>query len=223
MATYNQPFVRLTWGGTFDGEEEIWTNNLSIVGVNGTLPAVWTAETIPTAITTAIGAFHSAAASQISSRAKLAWVKVATIGIDGKYQTEAVTYDYPTPVAGGSAGSVETTRSLAVSLKTQFPRGLAANGRFYIPGFNATVGTNGRVTTANATGLLGTATTLINALNVAFDAAITESVKVGVTAFAEVNPRQAVATSIRIGDVVDSQRRRKNKMLETYVSGPVAP
>ena len=220
-SNYDFPFIRLTWGGTFDGEEEIWSNNLSLVP-DGNFPVYWDDATVSPQIIAAVNAWHTSDGAGISNRCKLAWIKIANIRTDGTYGDEPFIYDFPTPVSGGSIGSIETTRSLAVSFKTQFARGKAANGRFYIPAFNENVSTNGRLATATQENVLEAAVLFIDAINAALEPAIAGSARVGVTANAEVAPRHAVATTVRVGDVIDSQRRRKNKMLENYVSDVLA-
>lgn len=217
--SYAHQFVRLTWGGTFDGEEEIWTNNLSIINPDADLPFALT--TVPTSIVTVIQTWHENGDAGITSRAKLAWIKLAAIKTDGTYVDEAVLYDFPAPIAGGSLGSVETTRSLAVSFKTSYVRGKAANGRFYIPGFNEAVGTNGRLTGTTQGNVLGAAQAFLVDLNVAVGTDISPDAVIGVTSYAETGARSARIDEVRIGDVIDGQRRRKNKMLENYVSSSV--
>jgi hypothetical protein len=217
---YPTQFIRLTWGGGFQAEEEQWSNGLNFASPSGFVNSEFQAlgDVLPL-IGTIIQAWHTNPDAGISNRCTLEWVKIALIGTNTSYAEEAIEYQYIAPVAGGSTGAIETQRSLAVSFKTAVRRGPASNGRFYIPAYRLGVGSDGRVTTSDQTDLLAAALVFIADLNDEISNVLpTTSLHV---MSAQGSGHQEPVTSIRVGNVIDSQRRRKNKMIETYVSGPL--
>jgi hypothetical protein len=215
------PFIRISWGGSFDGEEEIWSNNLNFSELGSQDPdAADVLSRVNTEVSAAIQAFHTNVDVGISNRCRLEWIKYAIIGSDFKYIGDAAVYDFPTPINGGSTGSIETQRSLAVSFKTAVTRGPSSNGRFYIPAYRLGVGTNGRVTTTDQEDLLAAAITFVDDLNFAVHGA---GYPAHLSVVSQVNGGSfSWVEKVRIGDVIDSQRRRKNKMKEIYVEGNLA-
>ena len=221
MAYYTS-FLKITWGGTFEAEEEVWTNGLnfadqSIVPMN--LEETFD-ETI-TDVAAAIQAWHTNVDTGISNRCRLEWVKYALIATDGKYLVDPFVYDYPTPINGGSTGAIETQRSLALSFKTPNTRGPASNGRIYVPAFRLGVGINGRLATTDQEDFVAAGKVFIDAINAAVSGrpdvlrvAVVSKVGAGTSSY---------VTSVRAGDVIDSQRRRKNKMREVYAELPIVP
>ena len=216
--TYESPFVRLTWGGSFEAEEEQWSNGLSIAQPGGITQAQ--KEFLAVGINTLAGIiedWHINVDAGISNRCRLEWVKIALIDEEGHYIGDADEYQFLVPVNGGSTGAIETQRSLAVSFKTAVRRGPASNGRIYIPAFRIGVATDGRLSTADQTDCLAAALIFIADINSEVDSVLpTAAVSV---VSAQGSGAQEPVTSIRVGNVIDSQRRRKNKMIETYVSG----
>lgn len=118
------------------------------------------------------------------------------------------------PVAGSGACTKPPQCALVVSLLTGRP-GRSYRGRFYWPAITQAMTASGKWGGTSTT-------TLANA----FKALLLESVAgVGtgeqamrvVVASAATGDLTAVS-SVRVGDVVDTQRRRRDKMVETYAS-----
>lgn len=217
---YLAPFMKVTWGGTFDGEEEIWTNGLNFPIGDGVEadPQVVLDATI-TNVAATIQAWHTNSDTGISNRCRLEWIKYATIGTDGRYIGDAAIYDYPAPVNGGSPGSIETQRSLCLSFKTAERRGAGANGRIFVPAFRLGVATNGRLGTSDQADFLAAGRTFILNMNTEIQPGLPGS---AVSVMSNVGSgSEHEVLRVRVGDVIDSQRRRKNKMLENYIENTV--
>lgn len=163
---------------------------------------------------TAVKAFHTAVNSQISARALLNSVKLNHLGVDGRYSSpntnEAVFADL------GGAGAANSTPAnqiaVVVSTITGVSRGLAHRGRFYAPIPCFPVADDGRFSPNNMLDLKATANTLVTALN-----AITAEYQVAVMSRKTGGATSRNVTGIEIGLVPDTQRRRRNNLVEDYV------
>jgi hypothetical protein len=150
-----------------------------------------------------------------SEHAKLEWVKIALIGTDGKYIGDPLVKDESTPVSGGRLGVMYPQLATAVSLRTDKKRGPGAYGRFYAP-LALPIGNDGRVTESVADTFVqfmqsfldGINTDLAN-LDMDNDIFLGNVSKVG-------SGSQDAITGVFVGNLVDTQRRRRNKLQEQY-------
>lgn len=166
---------------------------------------------------------------------RLTEVKVAHIGTDGKYwnNTDSSSY-FPTPTAGatGPTGRVVPQATMAVTLTTAKPRGLASKGRFYPPpcAYMLPELADGRVLSANATSLANAVKEFINSLN---SYSLVGNVSVysrgkGVPAYDPAHNRIEYTypndgavehvTGVEVGRVIDTQRRRRRQLAEARVA-----
>lgn len=162
---------------------------------------------------------------------RLTELKVARIGVDGKYPPGEASYShfYLPPIAGmtGKPAGMTAQDTTAVTLTTAVPRGLASKGRIYLPPHaQALPGADGLVPAATIEPVLQSMRTLINAINanaVVGNVAIFSRGR-GVPAYdAEHNrieytyPNPGafnVVTGVAMGRVVDTQRRRRRQLTE---------
>lgn len=217
---YPHAIVRLTFGGKIY-KDEIWSNSLHL-GRPGTAAGDGSGKDKTSTVNGVRDAlntwFHSVEAG-ISQEATLEWFKIAVIGADGKYINDALVFDYDTPVTGGySSSSMDCApqNTLVLTLTTGSSRGLAKMGRIYPP-LNAHPGSsNGRDTTANAQ--MNAFVSLLQELNAVFlDEAAFGSIEVVVAS----NVREgkiSPVTGVKVGDVIDTQRSRRNALRENYVT-----
>lgn len=115
------------------------------------------------------------------------------------------------PNAGATVGIPQA--SLAVSLTTTLSRGLASKGRIYLP-TSAPISADGRTSDAYINGMLPPTKTMFLALN------STNTGKVVVYSGVRGQTTQQV-TGLRVGHVVDTQRRRRRNLLEDYLFMPL--
>lgn len=211
---FNGEHFYLQWGGTLPGGDE-WSCGLRMAPTpaagNGGL-ANDVALTASTA--NVVQAFHATASSMISPRALLTYSKFNVIKVDGHYKDnltqEHVFANIP---GGGNAGFTPPNQiALAISLTTGFARGPAHRGRFYMPLPTLMVGATGTIAAADRNTIKASATTnLITALN-----AISPNLAVAVMSRKLGNNGSHFVTGVEIGLVLDTQRRRRNKLAEAY-------
>jgi hypothetical protein len=164
---------------------------------------------------------------------RLTELKVARIGTDGLYPSGQTSYShfYLPPIAGGASppSGMLAQGTICVTLTTTLPRGLASKGRVYLPpSWLYTTGTDGLIAAAKATQIAKSMQRLINAINantLVGNVAIYSRGK-GVAAFDATHKRveytypnpgaSNVVTGVRVGRVIDTQRRRRRSLAETY-------
>lgn len=144
-------------------------------------------------------------------------VKLAPIGTDGKYIPSEIAYiKEGTPVTGAGTGGEPWPPqcAVAITLRTAIPRGRASRGRFYLPGMQGTIGTDGRLGAGRPATILSPLVTFIQGLN-----AVTDLGQVQV--MSKVAGERATVTAIECGNVVDTQRRRRRQLVEARVSATI--
>lgn len=219
---YAHKVVRVTLAGTMFNGVENWSTGffLGKKDADAAAPTQAAADAVRTAWTT----FMSASSSGISSAYKFTSCKLASMGADGKTIDDEVVYSYPTgTVSGGNNGAILPPQcAVVVTLTSARPRGRASKGRMYLPGIVGPVSSDGKV---GAT-LMGTMPpalqTFFNALDGSIDIADSlilasrgEGLGGGLLA------QNDWVTGIRVGDVIDTQRRRRNGLTEVYTTLPV--
>lgn len=207
---YPANFLRLVANGTlYTVERFSWS--LSLIG-NGVAPTE-----VPPAVISAVTAFHGG--QQVTSvPARLTDIKLNLIGTDGRYvsQTDTVQHDLPTPVQGTSGARHPAQIAQAITLRTGVRRGLASNGRFYLPLPAGELATDGRVEPVNAELLAEAAQTLVESLNAAMD-----GWRVGVVSNVGAGAARPV-TAVGVGRVLDTIRSRRSSIPEGHVELPIA-
>lgn len=218
--TYPHNFLRLQVGGSLYGVEQFsWSLSLADWELNSE-PSTPPTE-VPQGIIDAVVAFHTN--TWVSNVAKIEFIKLNEIGVDGRYVSDdtTVVHDFATPVAGAGANTGTWPQlSVAVSLLTEAKRGLAHRGRFYPPAIMA-VPAAGKISAGLPLTVANAATMMINAINASipeYDVVVASGVRGG--AFRRVS-------QVVVGDVIDTQRRRRTSIPEVYtpaaspvVSGP---
>ncbi len=157
--------------------------------------------------------FHTSVAMGIAAEVVLKEVKFAKINALGKYEEEP----YIAPVAlgagagGGSRLPIQST--MVVSLTTD-RRGATGRGRFYVPGVTFSIGDNWAYNAGNLPAARQAAADLINAIN------NRPGVDAGFPSWEVVVASSkgylSKVTGVRVGNLPDTQRRRKNGLTETY-------
>lgn len=147
----------------------------------------------------------------ISQNARLAWVKLNRIGVDGRYVREQTNlFEFETPSAGGVGTNAHPPNvALAVTFMTNVNRGLANRGRIYLPAPAIAVGSTGLIAAADADRVNAGMATLLTDLNtdVGLGAAIVAS--------KERSGASRLITGTRVGRVLDTMRSRRAQLDET--------
>lgn len=150
------------------------------------------------------------------------FVSANVIGKDGNYLSKTRSYrrDF-TRKPGTAAESLPGDVSLAVTLNTAARRGRASKGRVFLPPPAKTALSGGRVTpTVRDAAGQGIAQLVKNIGNApGLDATLGWSTVAIMSELGE-GTTNAV-TSVRVGDLFDTQRRRTNNMREVYTTYPI--
>jgi hypothetical protein len=206
---FSSAHLYLQWGGVLPGGDD-WSCGLRIAPTGGT--AIAYSDAMLTACAAAVAAFH--ANGELSPRALLQFTKLNVIGTDGRY-TEEVTHEHVHANVGGGGLDTRTPPNqvaLAISLTTGVSRGPAHRGRFYMPLPAIQVASDGLIPTDARDVVVIAAQGFLASLNAAQPAGQSVAVmsrKLGSAAHRPV-------TGIQVGRVLDTQRRRRNKLAESY-------
>lgn len=147
----------------------------------------------------------------LSGSAVLQTVTAQYIGVSDTVEAQAVA-DISKVGTGGLSKTYPT--AVVCSLSTGLP-GASKRGRFYWPALGCTIGNNGRLQSVTHPELLAVGFKAL--LNGIATAAGAESAIVPVVYSPTLGTYQRVI-SVRVGDVPDAQRRRRDKMQENYSS-----
>jgi len=215
------PHLRFTLSGTLGGVGsafEVFSYGLCMAQPNGFQQD---ADFINDAMNDLL-AFHSRPASAIQANARVRKITCAAINPDGSWTGGKPLLERVVDVAGGvgSAGSnlVHPPQiAWAMSLMTATP-GARGRGRFYLPLPAVPVLPTGLVGTTQTQETATSVVTLINALNNS-PGVDTNRMHVVVASSYGLN---SVVTGVRVGQVLDTIRTRRNALLEAYVQSATA-
>jgi len=206
-------------GSCFNGAE-VWTTGffLGTEGADAAAPTTTNADNIATAWQT----FFTGVNTKISNVYKTHRIKIATINVNGSTDLSSVkTHDYSPDITGNNSGAYQAAQvSLVGTLKSSIVHGKASHGRMYLPGVAAVIANDGRLTASDRDGI-----------GLAFKTFIT-SVRgySGMCGFPILIAKGGVLTppaqskyvySVRMGNVFDTQRRRRNGLSETYYDAAI--
>jgi hypothetical protein len=209
-----QPHVLVAWGGPMGSSGEIWGNTLRCGGY-----ADYDETSLQAAcdgwLGSLISSYISASASNFTTEVQLEYVKANRVGPDGKYVDPTTAVHFYDTMPHGSAGSITWPYqvSMVASLRTAVKRGAGTHGRLYLPSQAWTMSSNGEVsdtvTDSVASGVNGLLQSMIDNAN-----------PLPVYVYSRSGPFNQV-TDVLCGSVPDTQRRRRNALVETYVDYPL--
>jgi hypothetical protein len=221
--SYLHKVNRVTLFGTAYGGLEEWTTGFFLGSETGdaTAPIEAGAQAIRDAWLT----FWNTGNNNISEQWRFSGVKIATINQDGSTDKDSVVYSHVAiPDPGPKVGvGLPPQISLVASLLAAPGTGVARKGRMYLPGVAENISTNGKLTSTTPLSLANTLATFFNSVNADFnvgDRVILASK--GPKPQPSFGLNRPVET-LRVGDVYDTQRRRRNQLVEAYVQATVNP
>lgn len=201
---FPQGVGKLTFSGTH-AVDETFSFGFHIV------PIVMTDELMDE-IEGVIGGYFGAPSWKVSSNCALTEIKYAQLDVDGRYASDDQPFvrEVNPPKLGGSAGPYVPQASMVVTLETAKRRGLAHEGRFYMPPTTLQAGANGQIVAGDQDALGAAVKNFLAALNDVLSPSyvvVASSVRGGA-----IN----AVTGIRVGAVIDTQRRRRKNIPENY-------
>jgi len=214
---YAHTVNRITLSGTmFSGAEE-WSTGF-FLGQEGSDAQEITQAGLDQ-IRDAWAAFFNHSFSYISSSYRFTQAKSALIDTTGHTITSSVKYSYPTGNVIGSAlsGTLPPQCALVVTLLSDRPRGIASKGRMYLPGFAGGITGSGKVDSGVIGGIATNLKTFFDSF--ANDADVPDQLILAGKAKSALlagTAQNDYVETIRVGDVVDTQRRRRNGLAEAY-------
>lgn len=221
---YLHRFTRVTISGTaFNGAEE-WSTGFNIgeVDADATMPD----QALADLVRDEWRAFMIKADSNISAVYEATLVKVSSIGVDGKSNAADTVYaNFPVVTKGVNGERHPAQIALVATLLGVPARGVASKGRMYLPGVFAGVGLDGKIsapTPLNIATNLRTMLFNIAASNVTPNVPMLASPgsvnKDGTPRLGGSGPKNSQITAVKVGNVFDTQRRRRNAFSEAYVT-----
>lgn len=225
MANYPHPFLKLTFGGQLAQGQDEWncgvnlsiTNDalLPITGIDAEDAFELYAEEMQDDMITIFTNYVKDIVMGVPSGASLDYIKLALIGTDGLYIRDPHIWEV-TDVNGGAANPYVPQVSMVMTLQSDKFRDPGKYNRFYLPAIVPT-GSGGyrpqsvpakADRTAVLMAALNRRVSTFNRTMRIQPAAVTSSEKF------EGNYRPI--TRVKVGNVFDTQRRRRNKIGEVY-------
>lgn len=219
---YPHRVARITFSGDCWNGTEIWSTGFFMGFPGGDAPEITQAGIDQ--IGAAWKTFFSTNTTAIASTYKFTAAKAVMLNNDGKSLPETAKYHYPAaPVAGANGVTrMPAQISLVATLTNTLPRGLATKGRMFLPGIASSVTDTGKISQP-------VAAAIATNLKLFFDTVYSDADTPGNPVLASLGsgPLQLggvirPVTGIKIGDVWDTQRRRRNQFTELYEQRVVA-
>jgi hypothetical protein len=162
--------------------------------------------------------------SQISNMARLDYVSLNAIRPDGQYADPGNPHTYEYGAGSAPTGPVQATTlpqvTICVSLRTQQTRGAGTHGRIYPPTVIQPTGA-GRIGSSTAGGIAESMATLLEDIATVEEVTLAGSIRAAVVSeLGDPGPARII-TRVLVGDVFDTQRRRRNQLQETYTAAEV--
>lgn len=177
--------------------------------------------------------FFTGATTGVATAYKTDQIKVSQLETDGDVDLDMIDiYDYSPHITGVSGGApLPPQITLAATMTSDNQRGLAAKGRMYLPGINYPVVTaNPRIGNTERDAIRTALKTFFDAVNANVDIPnyvilASKGRKLnGPTPgeYSYIGGKLAAVTGIRVGNVYDTQRRRRGDVPEEYATGVLA-
>lgn len=219
---FTHKVVHVTMSGAMLGGAEEWQTGFW-VGQPDADAGVPT-QLFTDAVRNAWVTFFTDPAVNISSSYSFTQVKAARVNEAGKYDGTDTAISFPAnAVNGPGAGSpLPPQIALVATLIAGSGKGLAGKGRMYLPGIKETVDGGGRLSAAYSQGVATKLAAFFNTINASFDipGQVINASK-GRSKLAGIGARSVPVNGVRVGDVYDTQRRRRNSLNETYKTAVV--
>jgi hypothetical protein len=221
---YDRQHLRIDW--IFD---VLTTDEVAITSMNFSQVGTWSgAEAALAELEWATGTGFNVAEDLVTmmDNANLFWgnysrliaVKAAAIGTNGLYLAEPKMFELTTPEVGASTTTLPQS-TVVLSLRSGSSFGKANYGRMYLPHtrlglVTGTPKSNGATTSIVA----GLGTDFVEAVTAELNADTTDNIQPFIMSNSAPAPSKPVL-QVAVGDVVDTQRRRRNRITEEYSFG----
>lgn len=214
---YAHKVAKITINGSMFGGLEHWSTGFYMGQQDSDASPL--NDQFMSAVNTAWQAFFTAASSKIGLDYKTTSIRASIMNSDGLSDKSTIKNFYPPTEYTGAGGpsKLPPQCALVATLTTSTPRGLGSKGRMYLPGISASVDSTGHIATADTLAIANNLKTFFLALNSSFDQpgfVVTASQGSKVNIFN--GPVNRIVTGVKVGNVYDTQRRRRNELVEAY-------
>lgn len=220
---YAHKVNRVTLSGTMFGGAEEWSTGF-YMGEESADADVPT-QAMVDAIVTAWSAYFQHAGADISNQYVFTQAKVARFGTDGNTELSNVFYGIPGSTIDGDEATIKLPSqcTLVVTLTSDRVRGKASKGRMFLPGIATMPDATGRLTSGQVTTNIAQLKVFFDALNAHADVPNKVILAAKWSGLLGINPAQNdYVTGLKLGTVIDTQRRRRNDLAEAYVTSALA-
>lgn len=213
---YPYSFIKMTFGGDLQDTDEVWSCGFHIgkESSNTTQADLESLSLFTTSgINTVLEDFYKNAGTRAPNKMRLQWIKFAAIGTNGKYLGAPVEYYYPTAIQGGNAGNFVPSTASVITLVADKFKDPGKYNRFYLPVVAPTGNGNYRETSGQTDGKALQVKGLIQGINIVLMA---ELLGLRIRVVSQKAGIYRDIDRVRVGDVIDTQRRRRNALREVY-------
>lgn len=214
------PHTLVTFGGKLNtavADQEIWQCGVRVMKAGAAAPLDDHDAYLAHINVNLASWFTSADNWTFPTQATLAWIKANPIGADGLYSdTTTHLFDYAPPVAGHGTGATPWPDIMCIAISWKTAKAVrkhsyATHGRIYPPNYGSMGANDGgmRKAVGVANAWLSAGSALLGVLNGGANPCVP------IVASGHNGEYQPI-TGVRVGDVLDVQRRRKDALKENY-------
>lgn len=231
MATYKHSFIKMTLNGSLADGQDIFNCGINLA-VNNDTPETEAdllnerlfkayVENRGEEIKTSTTKFWTNPDMQVPGGVKLEYIKFSLVGRDGKVSTEPAVIDLGSVSGSATTAAYVPQISSVITLQSDKWRDPGKYNRFYLPvsaprenGQWKISGTQEKAeATATYLKTLKATVTDMDITNTIVPAAVSSSNKI--------DGNFLPITTVKVGNLYDTQRRRRNAINEQYLSAPV--
>jgi hypothetical protein len=211
--------VHITLSGTMFGGNEEWATGFYVGKMSA--DAAPPTQTYIDGVRDAWQTFFTTAANGISNYYTFTQAKATLLATDGKKDVGTdvqVAYPAAAVYGGGSGAPFPPQIALVATLIAGSGKGLAGKGRMYLPGVRFNLDANGYISNSDALAVATNLRLFVNAVNglTAGSGNVVINASQGNASLLGINARNLPVNGIRVGNVFDTQRRRRNGLAESY-------
>lgn len=215
-------YWRVIYKGSL-GTVETWSTSVAfgIVGISPDTPDQATTDAMAAALIAIAGAslVPTDMRTGLSSQGTLDIMRVERRAEDESILNVAERL-LAVPIAGSSSPTKTPQDALVISLRTSTP-GARGRGRMYWPALAMALSTTFQLTTPTPASFIAAAKTSLQAINTAMDnvyIANASALRVALSVRSTTDHVCRDVTSLQAGSVLDTQRRRRDNLPESYAS-----
>lgn len=214
---YPESFMSVTMNGTIASGNEIWSAGFHVINLS-TEPDYNTwrtqVEGFAEEVADRLASMYSNAATLAPYDAPMTSVKFAYLGTDGKYKGEAI--EVPVTARGANNTGYLPQGTLVTTLDSGKFKDPGKYNRFYLPILPGDLAGQWRLTSGQQTAYANNVkSALVDINDIIENAPGSPAWIVGVVSASGTGYASGVV-AVRVGAIVDTQRRRRNKLPEAY-------